>query len=43
MNIDTIILSGGGPSGLCYVGIIKALREKNILFIQKVLFQLKDQ
>jgi NTE family protein len=31
MNIDTIILSGGGPSGLCYVGIIKALREKNIL------------
>lgn len=31
MNIDTLILSGGGPSGICYVGIIKALRENEIL------------
>ena len=29
--IDTLILSGGGPSGIAYVGIFKALFEKNIL------------
>lgn len=29
--IDTLILSGGGPSGIAYVGIFKALLEKGIL------------
>ena len=29
--IDTLILSGGGPSGIAYVGIFKALLEKDIL------------
>jgi len=29
--IDTLILSGGGPSGIAYIGIFKALFEKNIL------------
>ena len=29
--IDTLILSGGGPSGIAYVGIFKALFEKKIL------------
>ena len=29
--IDTLILSGGGPSGIAYVGIFKALLEKNKL------------
>lgn len=31
MNIDTLILSGGGPSGIAYFGIFKALLEKNII------------
>lgn len=31
MNIDTLILSGGGPSGIAYLGIFKALFEKNII------------
>ena len=30
-NIDTLILSGGGPSGVAYLGIFKALFEKNII------------
>lgn len=29
--IDTLVLSGGGPSGVAYVGVFKALFEKNIL------------
>lgn len=29
--IDTLILSGGGPSGVAYVGILKALTDHNIL------------
>jgi len=29
--IDTLVLSGGGPSGIAYVGVFKALFEKNIL------------
>lgn len=29
--IDTLILSGGGPSGVAYSGILKALTEHNIL------------
>jgi NTE family protein len=29
--IDTLILSGGGPSGIAYVGILKALEDKKIL------------
>ena len=29
--IDTLILSGGGPSGVAYAGILKALTEHNIL------------
>ena len=29
--IDTLILSGGGPSGIAYIGIFKALHEKGIL------------
>ena len=31
MKIDTLICSGGGPSGVAYNGIIKALFEKGIL------------
>ena len=31
MNIDTLVLSGGGPSGVAYFGIFKALFEKNII------------
>ena len=31
MEIDTLILSGGGPSGLAYIGIFDALHEKGIL------------
>ena len=31
MKIDTLICSGGGPSGVAYNGIIKALLEKGIL------------
>ena len=31
MKIDTLIMSGGGPSGIAYIGIFKALHEKNIL------------
>lgn len=31
MNIDTLILSGGGPSGTAYVGIFKYLFENNII------------
>ena len=30
-QIDTLILSGGGPSGIAYIGIFNALFEKNIL------------
>ena len=30
-KIDTLILSGGGPSGIAYIGIFKALFEKGIL------------
>lgn len=29
--IDTLILSGGGPSGICYIGIYQALLEKKFL------------
>lgn len=29
--IDTLVLSGGGPSGVAYAGILKALTEYNIL------------
>ena len=29
--IDTLILSGGGPSGIAYAGILKALTDHNIL------------
>lgn len=29
--IDTLILSGGGPSGIAYAGILKALTDYNIL------------
>jgi NTE family protein len=31
MTIDTLVLSGGGPSGIAYIGMFKALFEKNIL------------
>ena len=31
MKIDTLIMSGGGPSGIAYVGIFNALNEKGIL------------
>lgn len=31
MKIDTLIMSGGGPSGIAYIGIFDALREKGIL------------
>lgn len=31
MKIDTLILSGGGPSGIAYHGILRALFEKNII------------
>ena len=31
MNIDTLILSGGGPSGIAYFGILKALFDHNII------------
>lgn len=31
MNIDTLIISGGGPSGIAYIGIFKALHDKKIL------------
>ena len=30
-NIDTLILSGGGPSGIAYFGIFESLFENNIL------------
>ena len=29
--IDTLILSGGGPSGIAYAGILKALTDYDIL------------
>ena len=29
--IDTLVLSGGGPSGIAYVGVFKALFENDIL------------
>jgi len=31
MKIDTLVLSGGGPSGVAYFGIFKSLFEKNII------------
>ena len=31
MKIDTLILSGGGPSGIAYHGILRALFEHNII------------
>ena len=31
MKIDTLILSGGGPSGMAYFGIFKALFQKGII------------
>lgn len=31
MKIDTLILSGGGPSGIAYFGIFKALFEKKVI------------
>jgi predicted acylesterase/phospholipase RssA len=31
MKIDTLILSGGGPSGMAYFGMFKALFEKKII------------
>ena len=31
MNIDTLVLSGGGPSGISYIGIFRSLFEKDIL------------
>ena len=30
-KIDTLILSGGGPSGIAYVGVFKALFENEII------------
>ena len=33
-QIDTLILSGGGPSSISYIGIFKALFEKNILTLK---------
>ena len=30
-KIDTLIISGGGPSGIAYIGIFKALIQNNIL------------
>ena len=30
-KIDTLILSGGGPSGISYIGIFKALINNNII------------
>ena len=29
--IDTLILSGGGPSGIAYIGIFKSLFDSNII------------
>lgn len=40
MKIDTLILSGGGPSGVAYIGVFYALFEKNI--IDKELSQIKE-
>ena len=31
MKIDTLILSGGGPSGIAYIGIFQALFDQKIL------------
>ena len=31
MVIKRLILSGGGPSGICYGGIFRALFDKNII------------
>ena len=30
-KVDTLILSGGGPSGIAYVGIFKALTDYEII------------
>ena len=40
MKIDTLILSGGGPSGIAYLGVFCALFEKKI--IDKELSQIKE-
>jgi len=31
LDIDTLVFSGGGPSGIAYFGIIRSLLEKNII------------
>ena len=31
MKIDTLVCSGGGPSGIAYSGIFKALIEKGVI------------
>lgn len=40
MKIDTLILSGGGPSGIAYLGVFYALFENKI--IDKELSQIKE-
>ena len=32
MNIENLVLSGGGIKGYTYIGVMKALEEKNIKF-----------
>ena len=31
MNIDTLIISGGGPSGMAHIGVFKSLIDNNII------------
>lgn len=40
MKIDTLVLSGGGPSAIAYIGIFQSLFENNIL--QKDLRSIKE-
>ena len=41
MKIDTLILSGGGPSGIAYFGIFKSLFENKLAPVQFLLISFK--
>jgi len=33
-KIDTLVISGGGPSGIAYLGVFKGLYEKKSYLVQ---------
>ena len=42
-KIDTLVISGGGPSGIAYLGVFKGLFEKKIISTARLTLSVSTQ